>query len=296
MKNTPPRKRSQATSFTKKVFEFLTRVAADRKLPPHASAIAIDLTRYFNRHHGGVAWPSCRTIANDIGVDKATVLRTLRVMEARGHLRIEWGTPGRGHGSKFWIGSAKEKVQPRTFKTARKGAVKGAAVSRKGAGLHQNLSNNHSNRGSLEASTEGRESASRNPEDGAGGLVAAAPKDDAMNIRGGGPSSSPLQFETLRTVWQRPWCDDPAEARRAFMVACRDCDPADILDGARDWVAAADAPRFLPPLAKWLSARGWEKPSPMRRSGHRKANLHDRFQAAATRDANATVLHFRGVA
>jgi hypothetical protein len=31
-------------------------------------------------------------------------------------------------------------------------------------------------------------------------------------------------------------------------------------------VAAADAPRFLQPLAKWLDARGWEKEPPSRKT------------------------------
>lgn len=42
-----------------------------------------------------------------------------------------------------------------------------------------------------------------------------------------------------------------------------------IIAAAKAWVAAADAPRFLPPLAKWLGARGWEKPPPKR---HKQKN------------------------
>jgi hypothetical protein len=74
----------------------------------------------------------------------------------------------------------------------------------------------------------------------------------------------------LRAIWQRGWPADDApdavaSAGRAFAQACREgVDTADILEGAKTWVAAADAPRFLPPLAKWLASHGWEKPPPKR--------------------------------
>jgi DNA-binding transcriptional regulator YhcF (GntR family) len=70
------------------------------------------------------------------------------------------------------------------------------------------------------------------------------------------------KFRELRAIWARPWADDDAADRRAFEVACREVAPEDIIEAAAAWVAAADAPRFLPPLAKWLAARGWEKPPP----------------------------------
>jgi hypothetical protein len=73
----------------------------------------------------------------------------------------------------------------------------------------------------------------------------------------------------LRAVWQRGWpADDAPEAvasaGRAFAQACRDADAEDIIEAAKTHVAAADAPRFLPPLAKWLASRSWEKPPPKR--------------------------------
>ena len=69
-------------------------------------------------------------------------------------------------------------------------------------------------------------------------------------------------FAALRAVWTRPWADDDAADRRAFAQACRTASPKDIIDAAAAFVAAADAPRFLPPLARWLANRGWEKPPP----------------------------------
>jgi hypothetical protein len=76
-------------------------------------------------------------------------------------------------------------------------------------------------------------------------------------------------FAALRAVWVRPWVDnDDREALQSYVVALRDTDPDVILDAARACVEAADAPRFLQKLSKWLADRGWEKPPPLR--GRRK--------------------------
>jgi hypothetical protein len=74
-------------------------------------------------------------------------------------------------------------------------------------------------------------------------------------------------WRTLRELWQRGWASDHAPkqraiARNAFAKACESAEPGEIIEGARAWIAAADAPRFLPPLPQWLDAHGWEKPPP----------------------------------
>ena len=84
-------------------------------------------------------------------------------------------------------------------------------------------------------------------------------------------------FAELRALWDRGWASDDspkaqAIARNAFATACGDgADPADIVEAAKTWVAAADAPRFLPALATWLAARGWETPPPTKRK--RRGNI-----------------------
>jgi hypothetical protein len=77
-------------------------------------------------------------------------------------------------------------------------------------------------------------------------------------------------WRELREVWQRGHLSDDtakaiAIARQAFAKAVQIAHPHDILAAARAWVAAADAPRFLPQLGQWLAARGWEKPPPKKR-------------------------------
>ena len=73
------------------------------------------------------------------------------------------------------------------------------------------------------------------------------------------------QFADLRAIWVGPWPDNGAADQLAYTRACRIADPADIIEAAKIWVAAADAPRFLPPLARWLDDHGWLKVPPVRK-------------------------------
>jgi Helix-turn-helix domain len=109
-----------AQEFTRQVFEFLYGVMRDHELPPSAETIAVCLTRYFSRKHGGAAWPALETIAKDTGVNKSTAQRTLLRMGKRGHLHIEPGKQGRGHSSKYWMASGQEKLHQRNFKAEEK--------------------------------------------------------------------------------------------------------------------------------------------------------------------------------
>jgi hypothetical protein len=68
-------------------------------------------------------------------------------------------------------------------------------------------------------------------------------------------------FEDLRAAWPRPWADDDAVDRSAFEQATRHASVEDIIAGAAPWAAAME-PRYLPSLAKWLGAKGWQKPPP----------------------------------
>jgi hypothetical protein len=76
----------------------------------------------------------------------------------------------------------------------------------------------------------------------------------------------------LREVWRRPWADNDAADRRAFAQACKHADPADIIEGARAWVAAIDDARYLPALAKWLDGHGWLKEPPKKRGGRTRGD------------------------
>jgi hypothetical protein len=84
-------------------------------------------------------------------------------------------------------------------------------------------------------------------------------------------------FGALRVIWQRGHASDDspkaiAIAHAAFAKACREAEPGEIIAAAKTWVAAADAPRFLPALATWLAAVGWTKPPPTKPKRQRNSN------------------------
>jgi len=97
------RQATQAKIFTKQVFTWLRQIKNDHELPPSAALCALQLTEHLNRRHGGAAWASCEHVANAIGMSKATVVTLLHLFERRGHLKVEWGKPGRGHSNQYWM-------------------------------------------------------------------------------------------------------------------------------------------------------------------------------------------------
>src|SRR5262249_45296414 len=86
------------------------------------------------------------------------------------------------------------------------------------------------------------------------------------------------RFSELRAIWNRGHARDNApeviaSARQAFERACREgAKPADIIDAAKTWFAAAEAadgPRYLPKLHEWLDGRSFEQPPPPTKRGRR---------------------------
>jgi hypothetical protein len=151
--------------FTAKIFRWLHQVNADADLPLSAMKVAVRLCGDFNEEQGGMAWPSCSTIAAAIGLSKGTVINVIRALQARGHLRIEWGKQGRGHSNQYWMIEKdsdqgdlfeREKGQPvdlsgeekRSTSEARKGQSttrKGQSTNRKGQPVGQPMASaNHS--------------------------------------------------------------------------------------------------------------------------------------------------------
>lgn len=75
--------------FSAKVQRWLTQVVHDRDLRPRSATVlavcfALDAK----------AWPSLRALADDRRVTQKTIAKLIRLLEARGHLRVQWG-PGR---------------------------------------------------------------------------------------------------------------------------------------------------------------------------------------------------------
>jgi hypothetical protein len=92
-----------STGFIAKIFRWLKQVNADPELPASAAKVAIRLSPDFNEQRGGMAWSAFKTMGDDISLSERHVIRAIRALEARGHLRVKWGKQGRGHSSQYWM-------------------------------------------------------------------------------------------------------------------------------------------------------------------------------------------------
>jgi hypothetical protein len=301
-------RKSKTAQATCKHFQWLNQIKADRELLPSAFIIAFEIGQHFNRKRGGAAWPSYLTIANAVGLDEATVVRLVRRLHQRGHIKIEPGKRGRGHPNRYFMVVQK----PARAQVSQK--IKPASEPLKPAPTQENLLEPlMGNAKAFPHKVERDRANAHAPLDVAGALKGAAPsfeeedaskkenpcntENDARFSEKGGEknvvttfSRSPETsadasnvvvlgadtFAELAEIWARPWADDEAVDRMAFAKALREgADPAEIVEAAKCWAAAADAPRYLQPLAKWLNGRGWEKAPPTRRRRHHGQSMGD---------------------
>ena len=221
-------------------FAWLDQVAADPSLPASAFKLCFYLSQCFNESRDGMAWAGLHWLADAAHLDKSHVRRTIKRLQANGHLEVEPGSRGSGHSNRYWW-VIKGDSSP--LSEAAHEEIKGDSSPRKG-----------DSRPLIPSRTlvKGfRESAHQ------GARAQPAPEEE--------------DWQKLSALWQRPWPDDPKAGQRAFEAACQETTPEVILEAAAKWVAAAEAPRFLQPLAKWLDWGGWEKEPPKRR----KANGND---------------------
>jgi hypothetical protein len=92
---------SNSKQFDRLRFVWLDQVLADSELPPSAFKVAYRLGQDFNERFDGEAWESCKKIGRAIGLSEATIIIMVRRLHERGHLRVEWGRPGRGHPNRY---------------------------------------------------------------------------------------------------------------------------------------------------------------------------------------------------
>jgi hypothetical protein len=232
-----PRKRSKEFSGTR--FAWLDQVLADSKLPSSSFKVAFYLSQQFNESRDGMAWPGLKTMANAVGLSKGGTFKAVQCLHARGHLEVEWGSPGRGHSNRYWW------------------IIKG-----------------HSS--DLSADIKGHFSSVKGqPADLNPSIALVQGYRRRRQQQGARATPAPEEWLELCEIWQRPWPDDPKAGQRAFEAACQETTPEVIIEAAQAWVAAADAPRFLQPLAKWLDGRGWEKEPPKRKARGRNGGKAD---------------------
>ena len=66
---------------------WLSLVGSDPKMTGAALRVAIHLWSHMNAERG-CAWPALTTIANDMGLDKSTVTRAIKLLSTRGWINV----------------------------------------------------------------------------------------------------------------------------------------------------------------------------------------------------------------
>ena len=276
----PQRKGDQPTA---RLFRWLNAIKADPRIPAAGFEVAFEIGQHFNSKYGGEAWPGYQTIADATGIAKATVIRMVRLLEATGYFKVEHGCAGRGQSNRYWM--TVPKGSPVDLSGPRK---KGPSRRRKGP--PEDLNYLEPPRGTANAvphrGRESRQTGFDFPTDDRAGA-------DAPPIIEGKIIERPVvlldlhrAWRDLRAIWNRGWAGDNAPralavARCAFEDACERAAPEVIVEAAKAWRAAADAPRYLPKLAEWLNADGWRTAPPPKRARSSRAAPRKRMSGGA---------------
>jgi hypothetical protein len=220
--------------FTKQIFDWLYQVNRDARLRSHKldTAVALELSIYFNEGEDGRAWPSSKRIADAIHVHETSVLRAMERLSAAGHLHVVWGRPGKGHTHQYWmiLKPAPEQVSDPP-KPAREQVNKPARRPPKPAPTQETYSNNHR-----------KEEGVENPPPPCGGSApdqASEPTPEAtVQVQ---PSTvAPDPFDDFWKVYPRQ--DGKPGTRRAFAKAVREgADPDDLIKAAKVYAAKCAA-------------------------------------------------------
>jgi len=294
-------RKSKATLFTHKKFSWLEQVARDRSLPALAPAVCILLSPYFNLSRDGAAWPYQDTLAASLGVRREAVNRVINALAEQGHLEVT-STRGRRKASVYRmvlkatakcaqestlsqpkmcaenVRSREEKCAPTRTQTPFK--TPGALTEP--PGKRERETSAYADEDPVAAGTPpltrdpAEEAAEEAKQERSSLSAAALPIPRTRSVE------REERFGELRAIWNRGHARDNtpeviAGERQAFERACRDTDPAVILDGARVHVAAADAPRYLPKLHEWLASRKWETPPPPKRRSRAKGQRSNAY-------------------
>jgi hypothetical protein len=90
--------------FANRIFAFLHGVNRDKRLNAVDAAVAMELSDHFTESdQGGRAYPGCKTMGDKIGLHETTVIRSVHRLQDAGHIRVVWGSPGRGHPHQYWM-------------------------------------------------------------------------------------------------------------------------------------------------------------------------------------------------
>jgi len=273
-------------AFTAKVFRWLHQVNEDVELPASAAKVAIRLSRDFNEEQGGKAWSACKMMGDDIGLSERHVIRAIRALEARGHLRVQWGKQGRGHSSQYWMLDREpdlfDDIKPApapVFEQEKTGisgnrkpasaVIKPASEVVKPAPAPETLSRTH--RRTIEGervSPAGRSlGKKKEPTDEANTCPNSALSARGQRKKEGDGARA---ADDGGAAFERFWAAYPRHvakeaARKAFARAIKNGVDADtMIAGAQRYAVErkSEPPRYTAHAATWLNGRRWDDPSP----------------------------------
>jgi hypothetical protein len=296
-------RKSNATKLAHRKFRFIEQVIADSRLSPLATRVAIFVGSRCSLDHGGQAIIGQDKIAEKLNAWRQDVSQALRQVVAFGHIEIIRRGRDHANAYRMVLRDelpAADDVTDSVTSSPPHDVGKNPTSSMSenpdikpdmmsanpDFDVGKNPTESPFVSPGLPSEAPGRQEREPNadafdtyPGGGSPPLDAGPPRQDgsptaAPSARPESPTEKPqplaqeesggAKFSDLRAIWARPWADDDSADRRAFELACQEVAPDDIIAAAQAWVAAADNPRFLPSLAKWLANRGWEKPPPKR--------------------------------
>ncbi len=79
------------------------QLIADPDLPESALRVAVAITWHMNRNKGGLAWPGIQRLATLTGLHRTTVMRAIKWLESRGHLRVVRSHTGGKRGANRYL-------------------------------------------------------------------------------------------------------------------------------------------------------------------------------------------------
>jgi hypothetical protein len=108
MKTIPPKDQAAAENaaidFGDRVERWLAQTIHDRELSRNTVKVIIRLALNKEAQEGRSSWPSLQTMADDLGFTRKTIIKMIRALEARGHLRVQWvPTDGHGASNHYWL-------------------------------------------------------------------------------------------------------------------------------------------------------------------------------------------------
>jgi hypothetical protein len=279
---------SNSKAFDRRRFVWLDQVIQDTELPASAFKVAYRLGQMFNEEHEGESWESCFTISKATALSEATVIMMVRRLHERGHLDVTWGKQGRGHPNRYRMVLKPENpkvLEPNKPENPKVlgGKEKTLGSRKKTLGFEEeNLSRLRRPNLLTQLKTKslklGRESnaLSRVGTSDAGSPIGGQTSLEVEASNEGvpiGTASAEAGFQELDALWVRLWADNHEDgSKKLYALAREEIGHSAVVEAARAWVQAAEHPRFVKKLSKWLADRCWEREPPQHNGKAPQAN------------------------